>query len=332
MTRVGVVGTTSWGTTLAILMARYGHEVWLWARNDDEKNQLLLDQENKRFVSGHGFPDCLGITSSMDHAFGDSEMLLFAVPSHSLRSNVNSVGSSISADSLIVSATKGLEATTSKRMTEVIAEELPSEIHSNICALSGPNLASEIADGKPSSTVVASMDPKSSGRAQKILNSQIFRVYTNDDVIGVEVGGALKNIIAIGVGISDGLGYGDNAKATLISRGLTEMARLGSACGGKKETFAGLTGMGDLIATCSSSLSRNHQVGELLAQGKSLKQVSELMDNVAEGIDTTNAAYRLSKQMNVDMPITNALYGVLFGSHTVKTAISELLDRLPGRE
>ena len=332
MARVGVVGTTSWGTTLAIVMARSGHEVWLWARNNDEKDQLLLDRENKRFVPGHEFPDCLRVTSSMDHALGDSELLLFAVPSHSLRSNVTKVVRSISPDSLILSATKGLEAPTSKRMTEVMAEVLPSAIHSNICALSGPNLASEIADGKPSSTVIASIDPGSSNRAQKILNSQTFRVYTNDDVIGVEIGGALKNIIAISVGVSDGLGYGDNAKATLISRGLTEMARLGSACGGKKETFAGLTGMGDLIATCSSSLSRNHQVGELLAQGKSLKQVSELMDNVAEGIDTTNAAYRLSKQMNVDMPITNALYGVLFGSHTVKTAISELLYRLPGRE
>jgi glycerol-3-phosphate dehydrogenase (NAD(P)+) len=217
-------------------------------------------------------------------------------------------------------------------MTEVMAEELPTSIHSNICALSGPNLASEIADGRPSSTVVASIDQRSSHRAQKILNSHTFRVYTNDDVVGVEVGGALKNIIAISVGISDGLAYGDNAKATLISRGLTEMARLGSACGGKRETFAGLTGMGDLIATCSSSLSRNHRVGELLAQGNSLTKVFEFMDNVAEGIDTTNAAYRLAKQMDVDMPITNALYGILFGNHTVETAIRELLYRLPGRE
>lgn len=332
MARVGVIGTTSWGTTLAILLARSGHEVWLWARNDREMAQLLSDRENKRFVPGHEFPDCLGVTSSMDYAFRDSEMLLFAIPSHSMRSNVNKVMGSIRPFSLIVSATKGLESLTSKRMTEVMTEELPESLHSKICALSGPNLASEIADGKPSSTVVASINAESSYRAQEILNSQIFRVYTNDDVIGVEVGGALKNIIAVSVGISDGLGYGDNAKATLISRGLTEMARLGLACGGKRETFSGLTGMGDLIATCSSSLSRNHHVGVLLAQGKSLPQILDSMNNVAEGIDTTNAAYRLSKQMDVDMPITNAIYNIFFCNSTVEGAIRELLDRFPGRE
>ena len=221
---------------------------------------------------------------------------------------------------------------TGKRMSEILREEFPPSLHRGICALSGPNLAREIIRDKPSSTVVASSDPDAARRVQALFNSPLFRVYTNDDVTGVEYGGALKNIIALGAGICDGLQYGDNAKASFMTRGLAEITRLGVAAGANPMTFAGLAGMGDLIATCSSTLSRNHYVGEQLARGKTLQDVRRTMTNVAEGIDTTAAAVALAARLGVEMPIAEATYNILFGGMALDQAIAELMGRAPSSE
>ena len=332
MSRVGVVGSTSWGTTLAILIAREGRQVQLWTRTKDEASRLEIDRENRHFLPGTPFPPSLHVTSSSIAAFGYADLVLFVVPSSTLRHNARKIANSVSKSAVIVSATKGLEVKTGKRMSEILAEELPSEVIRNICALSGPNLAKEIIQGKLSTTVIASSNSAASNAAQAIITSEAFRVYTNNDIIGVEFGGALKNIIAIGAGICDGLHYGDNAKAAFITRGLAEIARLSVAAGATPLTLAGLAGMGDLIATCSSQLSRNYSVGVQLARGKSLDEIRASIENVAEGIDTTAAAKKLAKRFGVDMPITTAIHDIIFSGKPIHMAISDLLSRTANTE
>ena len=332
MAEVGVVGTTSWGTTLAIILARRGLEVRLWARTGDEAALLKSQNENSRFVPGSEFPPTLQITASTDEALHEAKIVIVAVPSRTLRENMRAIGNFLDGDTVVVSAVKGLELGTGKRMSQVIEEELPPSLHVGICALSGPNLAAEIVNGRPSSTVVASGNAAAANRAQAVMNSSVFRVYTNDDIVGVEYAGALKNIIALGAGICDGLRYGDNAKAAFITRGLAEITRLGVAMGASPLTFAGLAGIGDLIATCSSTLSRNHHVGEQLAKGKSLREIGKNMKNVAEGIDTTAAAVTLAEELGVEMPIARATYDVLFNDVALHQAISNLMGRAPRPE
>lgn len=332
MAKVGVVGTTSWGTTLGIMLARRGLSVALWARSEAEAATIRKDGQNVRFVPGVEFPPCMSVTASAEEALGDAELAIMAVPSSTLRDNVVRVRDALGASTVVVSATKGLEVGTGKRISQMLEEELTATATAGICALSGPNLAPEIVQGKPSSTVVASKNADAAEKAQQIINSPRFRVYTNDDIIGVELGGALKNIIALGAGICDGLGYGDNAKAAFLTRGLAEIARLGVAAGANPLTLAGLAGMGDLIATCSSPLSRNHYVGEQLAAGKSLDDIRRSMVNVAEGVTTTAAAITLADELGVEMPITRATYDVLFDEVPLHEAISNLLGRAPRPE
>ena len=332
MARIGVAGTTSWGTTLAILLARRRLDVRLWARTEGEAARLRNDGENARFVPDVAFPPHLSVTSDPAAAFGDADLAVIAVPSRSFRQNVRAIGGVLANGAIIVSATKGLETDSGLRMSQILAEELPAEAHGRICALSGPNLAREILRGAPSSTVIASDDLGSATRAQDLVTSARFRVYTNDDIAGVEFGGALKNIIAIGSGICDGLGFGDNAKAAFMTRGMAEITRLGVAGGANPVTFAGLAGMGDLVATCSSRLSRNHHVGEELAKGRTLEQIRAAMTNLAEGIDTTSAALLLAERLDVDMPITRATHDVLAGRVDLQRAISELMERAPTTE
>lgn len=332
MARVGIAGTTSWGTTLAILCVRAGLEVNLWTRTEDEAERLRADGENRRFLPGVPLPDGIAITSSADDAFGDVEAALIVVPSRTLRANARAIGEHIASSAVVVSATKGLELGTGKRMSEILAEELPEQLVGSICSLSGPNLAPEICQGKPSSTVIASPNQAAAELVQSLISSSGFRVYTNGDIIGVELGGALKNIIALGAGVCDALNLGDNTKATFMTRGLAEVARLGVAAGAEAITFAGLAGVGDLIATCSSPLSRNHQVGERLANGETLEQIRGSMTQVAEGVDTTAAAVELADALGVDMPITNATYEVLFNGVGVQDAITNLLGRAPAPE
>ena len=332
MAKIGVAGTTTWGTTLAIITAQQGHDVRLWARTAEEAARLRSDGELRRFLPGVPFPEALTVTASEEHAFGDAGLVVVAVPSRSLRDNVKRISDSISPSALVVSATKGLELSSGKRMSQILREELRSSLHAGVCALSGPNLAQEIARGKPSSTVVGSANDEAARGAQELLRSQRFRVYTNADIVGVELGGALKNIIALGAGICDGLDYGDNAKAAFITRGLAEIARLGAAAGAERITLAGLAGMGDLIATCSSPLSRNHYVGEQLAKGRNLEEIRAGMTNVAEGVDTTAAVVGLAERLGVEMPIAQATHRVLFEGTSVERAISELLGRAPSPE
>ncbi len=329
MVKVGVVGTTSWGTTLAIILARQGVDVTILARTEDEAARLNAQGENERFVPGVMFPSGVRVTAYADEAFSGAKLALIVVPSRTFRENVQKMAGSLEDATVVISATKGLEIGTGRRMSEILEEELPN---SSICALSGPNLAREIIQGKPSSTVIASGNHDAAREAQSIINSSRFRVYTNDDITGVELGGPRINNKALGAGICDGLDYGDNAKAAFITRGLAEMSRLAAAAGANPLTLAGLAGMGDLIATCSSTLSRNHYVGEQLARGKSLPEIRATMKNVVEGVDTTPAAITLADRLDVEMPITQAAYNVLFNDVPVKQAVSDLLERAPRPE
>ena len=331
MAIVTAVGATSWGTTLGIILAREGHDVRLLARTESEAAGLEAARENSRFVPGVPFPESMHALADPVEAHESADLTIFAVPSQTLRANARRVARAISNDTIVVSAVKGLELSSGKRMSQVLHEEIPS-LSRGVCALSGPNLAREIIKSMPASTVVASTDSDAAADAQAIVNSSTFRVYTNDDLIGVELCGSLKNIIAVGAGICDGMGFGDNSKATIITRGLAEIARLGVALGASPATFAGLAGMGDLVATCMSALSRNHYVGTQIAAGKSLDQIRSEMDSVAEGVDTTRAALDLAADLGVEMPIAQATYSIMVGGISVSQAVQYLMGREPKSE
>lgn len=330
--KVSVIGTTSWGTTLAMVLARNGSNVMLLARTQEEAAALESDRENLRLLPGFPFPPGMHATASVEEALSVADMVVIVVPSRSIRENIRGLLPHLDHRSILLSATKGLEKTSANRMSQVMEEELPQAFHSRIGVLSGPNLAKEIAQGMPASTVIASRDESVALRAQELFMSPIFRVYTNTDVVGVELGGALKNIIALGAGISDGLSYGDNGKAAFITRGLVEITRLGVAAGANPLTFAGLAGLGDLVATCSSPLSRNRYVGEQLASGRKLEEILAAMKNVAEGVDTTVGALQLASRLNVDMPLTRALSTVLFQGMDARQAVMGLMSRAPRPE
>ena len=332
MAAIGIVGTGAWGTTLAIITARRGHEVRLLARTDAEARTLTDDGEQSRFLPGVPFPEGLRVTSSASDALAAADLVIFATPSRAFRQNVSAVSSRIAPTAIVVSATKGIEIASGKRMSQVLEDELSEGLRPAVCVLSGPNLAREVIEERPASTVIASRDPDSARSAQEIVNSPRFRVYTNDDVVGVEFGGALKNIIALGAGVCEGLGLGDNAKASFITRGLAEIARLSVAAGANPLTLSGLAGMGDLIATCASPLSRNHQFGVQLSKGRSLEDIRASMTSVAEGVDTTAAAVPLAARMDVEMPIAQATHRVLFEGANVAEVVAGLLERAPRPE
>ncbi len=332
MTKIAIIGTTRWGTTLAVLLAGKGFAVHLWARAEEEAQRLSRARQNADSVPGVPFPDSLSITSSMAAALQGVALAILAVPSQRMRANVGLLKHHLHESTLILSAAKGLELGTLKRMSSVIADELDPCFHRNICVLSGPNLSREIVAGQPAATVVAAGDIDVAEQAQVLLMTPSFRVYTNGDVIGVEFGGALKNIIALGAGMGDGLGYGDNAKAAFIIRGLAEITRLGMAAGADPLTFAGLAGAGDLIATCYSPLSRNRFLGEQLAKGRPLQEIVASMEGVAEGVDTTKAALRMARELGVEMPITERTHKVLFEGLDVRQAVAELMGRGAKRE
>ena len=329
MAVVGVAGTTTWGTTLAVMLARQGHSVRLLARTDEEAKDLIAAGENERFTPGVRFPHGLEVTSTPDRAFRSADLAVIAVPSQTFRHNVRWIADSLRHPTAAVSATKGFEVGTGRRMSQILTDELDPALHESVCALSGPNLAREINEGNPSSTVIASSTPEAAVRAQAIVNSQRFRAYTSDDLVGVECAGALKNIVALGAGVCDGLLAGDNAKAAFLTRGLAEITRLGVAMGANPLTFAGLAGMGDLIATCAGDLSRNHRVGKQLAEGKTLDEIRAEMINVAEGVETTRAAVELAREMKVEMPIAQATHDVLFEGMSIHDAIRNLMSRAP---
>ena len=325
MPKIAIIGTTSWGETLAVMLARNGREVRLWARTEKEATELRNAGPNPASLSGIAFPPQLLITDSLSEALAEVNVVILAVPSQTMRQNIKLVAGYLNKLMLIVSAAKGLEMGSNKRMSQVIAEEINPQLRPNICVLSGPNLSREILRDLPAATVVAAESEAVARIAQQLLTVPNLCIYTNTDVIGVELGGALKNIIALGAGMFDGLGYGDNAKAAFITRGLTEMAALGVALGASPLTFSGLAGLGDLIATCASPLSRNHYVGVELAKGRSLKEITDSMTGVAEGVSTTVAAWSLAQQLGLGMPITQKIYQILYEGLDPRQMIIELL-------
>jgi len=337
MPKIAIIGTTTWGITLGVVLARKGLEVRLWARTEQEATELRNAGPNPTQLPNIAFPSHLSITSSLSEALADIEAIILAVPSQTMRHNMKLVEGYLKASTVVISAAKGLEIGSNKRMSHVIAEEIDPRFRSNICALSGPNLSREIVHNLPAASVVAAWDEAMARKAQRLLTTSNFCVYTNTDIIGVELGVALKNIIALGAGIADGLGYGDNAKAAFMTRGLTEMTALGVALGANPLTFSGLAGLGDLIATCASPLSRNHYVGVELTKGRSLGEITASMTGVAEGASTTIAAWNLAQQMGLEMPITERIYQVLYQGVDPRQAAVELMaaearNELTGRK
>jgi glycerol-3-phosphate dehydrogenase (NAD(P)+) len=332
MSKVAIIGSATWGTALGIVLARKGTRVKLWTRSEEEALRLNQRRENPDRLSGISFPFRLCATSSLEEACEGAEAVIFAVPAQSMRHNVRQVAKHLRDSMLIVSAAKGLEIGTAKRMSRVIAEEIDPRFHNNICVLSGPNIAREIAQGLPAVTVIAAADIATAEKARKIMVTPRFCVFTSADIVGVELGGALKNIIAIGAGICDGLNYGDNTKAAFITRGLAEITCLGKALGADPLTFAGLAGLGDTITTCFSPFSRNRYVGVELAKGRPLEEITLSMSQVAEGVTTILAARQLAQELGIETPIIEEIYRVLYQGLNPAEAVKELMGHPAGEE
>ena len=325
---VGVLGGGSWGTTVASLTAKNCDTI-LWARNPETVKEINEHQTNDKYLPKAKLNKALKASSSIEDTVKHADVIIMGVPSQHFRMVLETAKPFIRPWVPIVSLAKGLELGTNMRMTEIIAEVLPGHPAG---VLTGPNLAKEIHSGQAAAAVIAMVDKTIAKKLQKVFSSGLFRVYTNNDVIGCELGGALKNIMAIATGMGDGANAGDNTRAAVITRGLSELTRLGVAMGGKRRTFSGLAGMGDLVATCSSSKSRNHHVGFQLGQGKSLEQIIEEMSEVAEGVKTAKAVMELSKKYRVEMPISREVYKVLYEGNTVNDAFRGLIRLETGSE
>jgi glycerol-3-phosphate dehydrogenase (NAD(P)+) len=331
--KVTIVGATTWGITLAFNVANSKDTaVQILVRDRQELEILQKDRESKRFLPGFTFPDNIQITNDALNSLKSTPVVIIGVPSQKFRQNLSRIQEYWEKGSVLVSATKGIEIPSMKRMSEIVQEILPGDAYNNMCVLSGPNLAKEIMSGKPSSSVVASLSKESAILVQSLLMQPRFRIYTTNDVIGVELAGSLKNILAIGAGIVDGLGLGDNAKAAYITRGVAEITRLGVAMGANPLTFSGLSGIGDIIATCYSKLSRNHSFGERLSTGKSIETIILDMDNIVEGVETTRAAATIGRSLGVNLPIIQTMSEILFGSLDPVIGIQMLMDRPPTSE
>jgi glycerol-3-phosphate dehydrogenase (NAD(P)+) len=318
---IAILGAGAWGTALAIHFAPR-HQVTLWSRNPEQISCMSHDRQNARYLSGHAFPPTLQLESNLDSACRNAELLIISVPTAAFRPMLQAIADK---PQPMIWVCKGLEPDTGKRLDQVAEETLPPSIARGV--LSGPSFAQEVAAGLPTALTLASSNTEFAKTAASQLHGGSLRIYTSEDVIGVEIGGALKNVMAIAAGISDGLGFGHNARAALITRAAAEMARLGVALGGHTETIMGLTGMGDLILTCTGELSRNRQVGLKLAQGKSLPEILEELGHVAEGVNTAREAIKLANQLGVDMPITQAVKQILFDGLPARQAVETLLSR-----
>lgn len=325
MTKISVIGSGGWGTAIAVLLASKGFDVKLWSYMKEESENLEKYRENKPFLPGISLPDSITFSSDMEYCIKDADYIVSAVPSKGVKSTFEQISKFINIKKQpIISLSKGLDDESYCRLSEVIESKLGG---GQIAVLSGPSHAEEVARCKPTTNVVASKNAKLARTVQDIFMTENFRVYTCDDVAGVEYGGALKNIIALCAGVCDGLELGDNAKAALMTRGMTEISRLGIAMGAERETFFGLTGMGDLIVTCTSMHSRNRRAGILIGQGKSADEAISEVKMVVEGVPAAKAAYHLAKKCGVEMPITSAAYNVLFKNGSAKDAVAKLMTR-----
>jgi glycerol-3-phosphate dehydrogenase (NAD(P)+) len=332
MTRIGVLGAGSWGIAVSVLLNGTGHRVRLWEFDPEAAENLKARRELKEKLPGVLIPHRVEITNRLDVAVSQAEVLALALPSHTVRGVARKLARLQLGDPILVNLAKGIENKTLMRMSEVLKQELPARLHQSITTLSGPSHAEEVARKIPTTVVVAGFKEEVARRVQRAFMTPHFRVYTNSDLMGVELGGSLKNVIAIASGICDGMGLGDNSKGALLSRGLAEIIRLGEKLGAKRETFSGLSGLGDLVTTCMSRYSRNRFVGEQIGKGKSLAQVQAGMSMVAEGVKTTRSAHQLSLRYDVEMPITRQVYRVLFHGKKPKRAIMELMTRDPKSE
>ncbi len=330
--RIAVLGAGSWGTTLAVLLAEKGHEVYLWAHREKFALELEASRRNSRYLPDVHFPDNLHIAVDISTAVESAGMIVAAVPSQALRQTLLLCSECRLENSIIVNVAKGIELDTGKRLSEVILETLPDVLPDNVAVLYGPSHAEEVSEKQPTTVVAASSSLETARTVQDVFHTGTFRVYVNTDIVGVEVAGSVKNIIAIAAGISDGLGFGDNAKAAIITRGLAEMSRLAVSLGGDPMTVSGLSGIGDLVVTCLSRHSRNRYVGEQIGKGKSLDDVVSHMEMVAEGVPTTQAVVALSRRLGVEMPITVAVYEMLFENKPAEEAIMDLMTREPKQE
>ena len=334
MSRIAVMGSGAWGTAIAISLARRGgHEIHLWSFEKDVAEVMRTQRENTAFLPGFRLDASIAVTPDPAEALREAEIVVSVTPSEFTRSSFKAFAPHLHQDQVLVSATKGIEDRSYFRMTEVIAEVLSARGLNLACGvLSGPSFAQEVAAGAPTAITIASADAEVASRVQREFSSRTLRLYTNDDVIGVELGGSIKNVIAIAAGIVAGLGLGFNSNAALITRGIAEMTRLAMACGGRRETLAGLAGMGDLVLTCTGSLSRNRTVGMELGRGRSLPEILEgLGGHVAEGVRTTSAALGLARRRGVEMPIAEQMEAILMHGKAPQQAIEELMMR-PGRD
>jgi glycerol-3-phosphate dehydrogenase (NAD(P)+) len=325
--RIGAIGAGSWGTTLANLLAEKGFLVDMWVREEEVFNQIKNEKENKLFLPGHKLSEKLNPVLTFEEALRHKDVVLMASPSHVFRQVLTGLKPFLNNEMTIISATKGIENDTLKIMSQVVEELLPKEQHDLFSCIAGPSFAKEVIIKQPTAVTVSCKDLKQAKLMQALFSTEFFRVYTGDDLIGVELCGALKNVIAIAAGVSDGLGYGLNARAALITRGLAEMTRLGMAMGADPMTFAGLSGVGDLVLTCTGDLSRNRTVGLKIGQGMKLDEITGAMSMVAEGVKTSISAYELAKKIGVDMPIINQVYEILYKGKDPRIAVRDLMTR-----
>lgn len=324
MKKICVLGAGSWGTALALVVAKKGYNVSMWTLNEDQCSLINETRENRDYLPGVNIPTNIKVTTNIEESVTDSSMIVLAVPSQAIRSICKQIKPFVKSNQILIDVAKGLEKGTGLRLSEVCEQEIPE---CEYVVLSGPSHAEEVSRDIPTTVVVASEKLSTAEKVQDTFMSLKFRVYTNPDVVGVELGGALKNIIAFGAGICDGLGYGDNAKAALMTRGIREISRLGIAMGAESPTFSGLSGIGDLIVTCTSMHSRNRRAGILIGQGKSLEETLKEVKMVVEGITATEVAYDVSKKLNIEMPITNAIYSVLHNGSNPDEVVDELMMR-----
>lgn len=324
---VAMIGAGSWGTALALLLARKGINVTLWDRDAEHISNLSKDRENKRHQPGHGFPDTLVVSGDLARTVNGAACVVMVVPSHGYRQVYQQLFSLLPERSILVSAVKGIEIESGLTMTGVMRQEATNCKHLHLGVLSGPSFAAEVANRQPTAVTVAFDDMGAAQAVQQLFSTDYFRVYSSNDVIGLEISGAMKNVIAIAAGICDGLGYGLNTRAALMTRGLAEITRMGVAMGGQQQTFAGLGGMGDLVLTCTGDLSRNRTVGLKLGSGLTLDQALSEMQMVAEGVKTTKSCHALAKSLNVEMPILEQVYQVLYEEKKCADAVRELFQR-----
>ncbi len=324
MANVGVIGAGSWGTALALLLNKNGHSVTVWSISEEEINMLSAEREHKSKLPGVKIPDDMTFTTNMEEAVRGKDVLVLAVPSKFTRGTARNMKDYVAEGQIIVDVAKGIEEDTLMTLSQQIEQEVPQ---ADVAVLSGPSHAEEVGRGLPTTVVIGAKTEKTAVYLQEIFMNEVFRVYTSPDMLGMELGGSLKNVIALAAGIADGMGYGDNTKAALITRGIAEIARLGVKMGGAIESFTGLTGIGDLIVTCASVHSRNRKAGYLMGQGKSMEEAMEEVQMVVEGVYSAKAAEKLGKKYGVDLPIINKINEVLFSGKDPKEAVNELMLR-----